>query len=479
MHHFAQGMKVLLILFTALCVLFESSQSLLAQLWNLTVTPIDGWAAVACSANGSNLIAAGYLGNAYTSPDRGATWKLTSLTIDEYAYMTSVASSADGVKLVAAAGGSGGAIYTSTNSGTSWTQTSAPTNGSFNDYRAVASSPDGFKLIAVSAPKAAFTSLDGGKTWNTNYILEPTDEPQTVLLSAAISADGTKMVVGQTGFGYASVGPSANYSYGQLDYSLNSGVTWETSDAPTSFEWNAVACSTNGNFMVAVGYTLTNTDDTGDFQNLSASDIYVSTNSGVNWKPAGELPLLPWACVTCSADGSKITVSAVNSYDLDTGDYDFSNIGAGDTYSSTNFGVNWVPNHMWDTNGSWYLNPSIYHGGPLNPVYLTAIASSADGSKLVGTGFVDVQDVEDEGDFVLINPPLSSGSKPPNLVIKFIPPQTVKVFWPVGGYTLQQNLNLATTNWQTNTNPITTVNNTNSITISPPKGNLFFRLSSP
>jgi hypothetical protein len=45
---------------------------------------------------------------------------------------------------------------------------------------------------------------------------------------------------------------------------------------------------------------------------------------------------------------------------------------------------------------------------------------------------------------------------------------------------LQQNTNLAQTNgWTTSGYSITTVNGTNSITITPPTGNLFFRLSNP
>jgi hypothetical protein len=53
------------------------------------------------------------------------------------------------------------------------------------------------------------------------------------------------------------------------------------------------------------------------------------------------------------------------------------------------------------------------------------------------------------------------------------------VFWPTNfadGFTLQQNPNLATTNWVTSSYAISTVGGTNSITITPPTGNLFFRL---
>src|ERR1035437_9318883 len=68
----------------------------------------------------------------------------------------------------------------------------------------------------------------------------------------------------------------------------------------------------------------------------------------------------------------------------------------------------------------------------------------------------------------------------PNLTITFVAPNSVKVSWPdTGTYTLQQNSNLAGGSWITSGYTITTSNGTNSITITPPTGNLFFRLKQP
>jgi len=55
---------------------------------------------------------------------------------------------------------------------------------------------------------------------------------------------------------------------------------------------------------------------------------------------------------------------------------------------------------------------------------------------------------------------------------------SVIVSWPdTGSYTLQQNANLALANgWATSGYAINTANGTNSITVTPPTGNLFFRL---
>ena len=56
---------------------------------------------------------------------------------------------------------------------------------------------------------------------------------------------------------------------------------------------------------------------------------------------------------------------------------------------------------------------------------------------------------------------------------------SVIISWPnTGSYTLQQNNNLAVSaGWTTSGYTINTSNGTNSITITSPTGNLFFRLA--
>jgi hypothetical protein len=65
----------------------------------------------------------------------------------------------------------------------------------------------------------------------------------------------------------------------------------------------------------------------------------------------------------------------------------------------------------------------------------------------------------------------------PNLAISHSG-NSVIVSWPnTGSYTLQQNANLAVpSGWATSGYSINTANGTNSITITSPAGNLFFRL---
>jgi hypothetical protein len=68
----------------------------------------------------------------------------------------------------------------------------------------------------------------------------------------------------------------------------------------------------------------------------------------------------------------------------------------------------------------------------------------------------------------------------PNLMISHAG-NSVIVSWPnAGSYTLQQNSNVAApAGWTTSSYAISTSNGTNSVTITPPTGNLFFRLTLP
>lgn len=53
--------------------------------------------------------------------------------------------------------------------------------------------------------------------------------------------------------------------------------------------------------------------------------------------------------------------------------------------------------------------------------------------------------------------------------------------WPgaAAGYSLQQNPDLNPGNWTTYTGPVNTNGATKTATLTPPTGNLFFRLFSP
>jgi photosystem II stability/assembly factor-like uncharacterized protein len=261
------------------------------------------WVSVASSVDGSKLVAVELGGQIYTSTDSGVTWTARDSNRD----WRSVASSADGSKLVAVA--EGGQIYTSTDSGATWTA-----RDSNRDWRSVASSADGSKLVAVAEGGQIYTSTDSGATWTAR-------DSNRGWISVASSADGSKLV--------ALVGGS-----GRIYTSTDFGVNWTARGSAR--QWQSVASSADGSKLVAVELN---------------GQIYTSTDSGVNWTARESVRL--WRSVASSEDGSKL-VAVVNS---------------GQIYTSTDSGATWTAR---DSNRSWY-----------------SVASSADGSKLVAVALYD------------------------------------------------------------------------------------------
>ena len=217
------------------------------------------WVSVASSADGSKLVAAAQsapgVGQIYTSTDSGVTWTTRGVSTN----WLCVASSADGSKLVAAV--SGGQIYTSTDSGTNWTA-----RESGRSWRSVASSADGSKLAAVVYGGQIYSSTNSGVSWTprasgANWV------------SVASSADGTKLVAGVTA--------------GQLYTSPDSGLTWTARE--NMGNWYSVASSADGSKLAAANY---------------GYQMYTSTDSGVTWTPRGIST--SWYAVASSADGSKL-----------------------------------------------------------------------------------------------------------------------------------------------------------------------------
>ena len=117
-------------------------------------------------------------------------------------WWSAVASSADGGKLVAAAKTfnalwtGGGSIYVSSNAGTNWVMTSAPSN----HWLSVAASADATTLVAIAAAATSplepagpmCISRDSGITWTM------TNAPSANWNCVAVSANGNKMFAGRS-----------------------------------------------------------------------------------------------------------------------------------------------------------------------------------------------------------------------------------------------------------------------------------------
>ena len=338
------------------------------QSWTASGPGTADWSAIACSADGTKIAAAISGGYIYVSTNSGSTWTNQSGNSGA-AYWSALASSADGTHLIAAAGYSpyasqSGDLYVSSNSGVTWTAETVPGSAAWS---CVACSADGTKIAAASSGGYIYTSTNSGSTW-TN---QSGNSGAAYWSALASSADGTHLIAAA---GYS---PYASQS-GDLYVSSNSGVTWTAETVPGSAAWSCVACSADGTKMAAVnhdGYIYTNygsawgaVNGTSDYEwnaiamssdgtKLVAAGgsgvVVISTNSGVNWLETTNLgsSANPDA-VACSSDGSRMVVV--------TGS-------GGQIYLSTDFGAIWVQQN------------STVSGD------LTAVASSADGSRLATT----------------------------------------------------------------------------------------------
>jgi hypothetical protein len=206
------------------------------------------WASIDSSADGSHLIASTadsmMGGSIYTSEDYGVTWTYQPGAGNHVFY--SVTSSADGSKLAAAAG-QNNFIYTSTDYGVAWT---ARLDDTDRHWSSITSSADGTKLAAVNRSTKIgqgnytngdhiYTSTDSGVTW--------TEQQGTPLLkwsSITSSADGTKLAATD---GYS----TSNGGY--LYTSTDSGVTWIEQTAIAIETWQSIASNADGSRLIVAG----------------------------------------------------------------------------------------------------------------------------------------------------------------------------------------------------------------------------------
>jgi len=320
--------------------------------WSVTSAPTTSttyWKSVASDSSGKKLvavIAGGTSGGIYTSTDYGANWTLTSAPSSRW---VSVASSANGTKLVAVntiVNDSGNKIYTSIDSGATWTLTSAPPN----IWSSVASSADGNNLVAVAIPKKIYISTNSGATWS---IL--TGSISDVWSSVAISADGSKIVAVVYGGGIytysmptptPSPTPIPTYTPTPTPSSTYTPTPTPTdTPMPTSTSennpWLISQTAVNGSNLVIVNDYLYNVNTSGMITQLSLSNpieeatsyykvstlpcyclasdgIYLYTTDGTSvYRIDISNPMSPvsgWSNSTCSADNTLYGIAVNGPY---------------------------------------------------------------------------------------------------------------------------------------------------------------------
>jgi hypothetical protein len=266
--------------------------------WTQTGTK-QQWASVASSADGKTLVAVSQFisypvsqnpstecnsGYIFTSRDSGTTW--TPYYALQYAQetWTGAASSADGTKLIAV--GEGGDVCDSLDSGVTWNESAPQIGSGWNAYgfwKAVASSADGTKVVALESDAVEgggyiHTSTNSGGSWTQRG-------PMQYWTSVASSSDGRRL---------AAVAGGATINPGYIYTSSDFGATW--TQTGTQQNWTSVAMSSDGTKMVAASSNSSN-----------PGYVYVSLDSGATWTQTGNLPSC--ASVAMSSDGTKIAVA--------------------------------------------------------------------------------------------------------------------------------------------------------------------------
>lgn len=287
-------------------------------------TPTGNVQAVASSSDGAKLAAVVKGGYIYTSNDSGVTW--TARMADASRQWNSIASNSDGTKLAAVV--QNGYIYTSNDSGVTWT---AQMTDVSRQWYSIASSSDGVKLAAVVCSSSSngyiYTSTNSGVTWTARMT-----DANRYWWSIASSSDGVTL---------AAV-INSSFTNGYIYTSTDSGVTWTARMTDAMRQWSGIAVSSDGAMLAAVVYN---------------GRIYTSTDGGAIWtQQTGASGY--WYCIASSADGSHLAAVAYNDYIYVSSDggYTWAAKGSSATWqaiASSNDGTRLVAG----TSGSLYTSP--------------------------------------------------------------------------------------------------------------------------
>ena len=184
----------------------------------------------------------------------------------------------------------------STNLGANWF--SPPVSPAFEGEGQTVFPADG-NIWMVISDYGMSISTNEGNSWATNSV------PGTNDADAAVSADGTKIAIIQRFPSFSS--ESTSYLPGWIYVSTNSGSSWLRTSAPSNY-WTSIACSADGNTLVASAGIFTGYLDGNGPLTTSSGGIYTSSDGGNTWV-SNSVPDVNWYSVSCSADGSKMVAA--------------------------------------------------------------------------------------------------------------------------------------------------------------------------
>jgi photosystem II stability/assembly factor-like uncharacterized protein len=196
-------------------------------------------------------------------------------------------------------------------------------NAPLLNYRCIASSSDGIKMVA-GCNQGIYKSTNSGKNWKVS------NAPILNYGSITSSSDGKNLVCGEL------------KKHGGIYYSNDYGDSWSQSTSPSTYNgWNCIASSSDGKIVFI-----------GDGDNIN--NIFISTNYGETW--TANVNISGIKCIASSSDGKKIVVGQIG--------YPYG------IYYSNDYGNNWTQS----------IAPSTYNGW-------SCIVSSSDGNIVVIGGY--------------------------------------------------------------------------------------------
>jgi hypothetical protein len=309
--------------------------------WNPALTPVAGFESIVCSADGVRMVAGAITTGQgiYSSLDSGQTWSGPVTSFPPVA----LASSSDGSRVAGVV--SDGALIYSTNSGQAWQQANAPSTAS---WTSIASSASGSLLAACVTGGGVYTnSLSSFTNFNATSLGANSWD------AIASSANGSNLVAVVNG--------------ARIHTSTNDGFSWVTQNGPPITNWISVASSADGSKLAAA-------------VNSSASGhIWTSLDYGVTWVEQTNSPAALWYHIASSADGGRL-VAVVNTLGGN----------GGGIYVSADYGAHWaaqnVPNEDWYSvtcSADGTTMAAAYHNATVNGIYYWH-ASSATTSTSIG-----------------------------------------------------------------------------------------------
>ena len=264
---------------------------------------------ISSSSKGEFLVLSLY-GGIYKSTDSGLTWSETSASGDSWVCVTSDGTGTN----LAALNDTDGNIYTSQDSGSTWINRTGGNTGSGKYFYWITSDSIGKNLAAVNGVDI-YTSVNKGITWTNQTV----NTSQTSQNWYAITSNSTGQYL------------AAVVKGGGIYISSNTGASWNQTSAPNA-NWVSIVSDSTGKYLVAC-------IDNGGIYTCNSSTL---TNGNTGAWILSSSPNTSWICLTIDSTGKY--VAAVNSGNLINNVYALD----GHIWTSQNFGSDWsfYPNSL-------------------------------------------------------------------------------------------------------------------------------------